>query len=290
MHAAYIAREGRYSGRARYQDLVSTGHGNMPTWAAHNPARFWEAADDWERVNGATYREIVIALPREFDPAQRVTLLQDFIAQEIGDRHAYQWAIHCPKAALEGGDQPHAHVMYSERVANDGMQREAELYFKRYNSKKPERGGCRKDSAGTLERLLATRERWASVQNAHLERLGHAARVDARSNADRGLTATPGRHLGPVSASRLRRGKSSRRALDLAEHQAAEREAQQLVASLRQEACVVERDLAALAAPVPSTSTAAMLARAQRQAEREANAAKTIKPKWSESNDFGSRP
>ena len=29
-HAAYIAREGSYSGRDRYEDLEATARGNMP--------------------------------------------------------------------------------------------------------------------------------------------------------------------------------------------------------------------------------------------------------------------
>ncbi len=119
----------------------------------------------------------------------------DFIRQEIGERHAHQWAIHNPGAALAGGEQPHAHLMYSERTV-DGIERGAEQYFKRYNGKHPELGGCRKDSAGTEERLLETRQRWAEVQNAHLQQHGHAARVDHRSLADQGIDRAPEQHLG----------------------------------------------------------------------------------------------
>ena len=194
-HAAYIAREGRYAERAGYEDLEATGHGNLPAWAEDEPALFWAAADRHERANGATYREIEIALPRELNPAQRQDLVLDFIWQEIGDRHAHQWAIHNPPAALAGGEQPHAHLMYSERTA-DGVERDPAQYFKRYNARHPELGGCRKDSAGTEERLLETRQRWAEVQNAHLQRYGHAARVDHRSLADRGIDRAPEQHLG----------------------------------------------------------------------------------------------
>lgn len=200
-HSDYIAREGKYSkeNARRYEDLDSTGHGNMPAWAEHNPAHFWQAADEHERANGAVYREIEIALPRELTPEQNRALVADFIAQELGERHAYQWAIHRPKAALEGKEQPHAHIMYSERT-RDGIDRDPAQYFKRYNNKHPERGGCRKDSAGTEERLQATRERWANVQNAHLERHGHAARVDHRSLKDQGIDREPEKHLGPKLA------------------------------------------------------------------------------------------
>ena len=194
-HAAYIAREGRYAERAGYEDLEATGHGNLPSWAESEPARFWSAADRHERANGATYREIEIALPRELNPAQRQALVLDFIQQEIGERHAHQWAIHNPGAALASGEQPHAHLMYSERTL-DGIERDPEQYFKRYNGKHPELGGCRKDSAGTEERLLETRQRWAEVQNAHLQQHGHAARVDHRSLADQGIDRAPEQHLG----------------------------------------------------------------------------------------------
>ena len=195
-HSDYIAREGKYSGESsRYEDLEASGHGNMPKWAEHNPAHFWAAADEHERVNGATYREIEVALPRELTPEQRRELVQEFIKQELGDKHANQWAIHCPKAALEGGEQPHAHIMYSERT-RDSIERDPEQYFKRYNGKSPERGGCRKDSAGTEERLQATREAWATIQNAHLARHGHAARVDHRSLVAQGIEREPEKHLG----------------------------------------------------------------------------------------------
>ena len=71
-HAQYIAREGKYSGYEQYEDLQATGRGNMPSWAEHNPSHFWAAADQFERVNGATYREIEVSLPRELTPDQRV--------------------------------------------------------------------------------------------------------------------------------------------------------------------------------------------------------------------------
>lgn len=229
-HAAYITRDGKYSGRERYEDLESTGHGNMPAWAAHNPAHLWSAADEHERKNGATYREIEVALPRELNPEQRRELVEDFIQRELGDRHAYQWAIHTTKAALEGGEQPHAHIMYSERTL-DGIDRDPEQFFKRYNAKNPARGGCRKDSAGTEERLLATRERWAGIQNEHLARHGHAVTVDHRSLADQGIDRAPERHFGGRGVRKLNEADISA----LLERRAAEGElarAQQQVSSL----------------------------------------------------------
>lgn len=200
-HADYIAREGKYSERERYEDLEAKGYGNMPAWAEHNTAEFWQAADDNERANGSAYREIEVAIPRELTPPQRLELVRDFVAQELGEKHAYQFAIHTPKAALEKGEQPHAHIMYSERM-RDGIERDPEQYFKRHNAKNPEKGGNKKSSGGKLENerreeLKQLRERWADIQNKHLEKNGHNERVTHLSLNDQGITErTPEKHLG----------------------------------------------------------------------------------------------
>lgn len=201
-HAAYISRLGKYASRLELEHLEKVESGNMPAWAEHSPEIFWQAADEHERANGAVYREIEVALPRELTADQRAELVHDFVRQEVGKDHAYTWAIHTPKAKLEGGEQPHAHIMYSERV-QDGIERDPAQYFKRYNAKNPEKGGCRKDSAGTEERLLATRQRWEIVQNKHLEMHQLDARVDHRSLKAQGLTHAPEKHLGPVQAKRM---------------------------------------------------------------------------------------
>lgn len=199
-HAAYISREGKYSGRERYEDLEATGHGNMPKWAEHAPANFWTAADEYERTNGSAYREIEVALPRELTPDERRSLVEDFVRGELGEQHVYQWAIHTPKAALEKGEQPHAHIMYSERRL-DGIERDPDQFFKRYNAKNPEKGGAQKASGGKArgelkQELLELRERWADVQNIHLQLNGHDVRVDHRSLKDQGIDRLPEKHLG----------------------------------------------------------------------------------------------
>ena len=201
-HAAYIAREGQYANRLeRGEKLEATEAGNMPAWAQSNPLAFWQAADAYERKNGTTYREMEIALPRELSAAQRIELVREFVRQEIGDRHAYQWAIHVPTAA-DGGEQPHVHLMFSERQ-RDGIERDPDQYFRRYNAKAPEKGGARKGygpSAGqTLTKaeraaeLKELRGRWEAMCNAHLERAGVEQRIDMRSHAERGTGLEPER-------------------------------------------------------------------------------------------------
>jgi MobA/MobL family len=194
-HAAYIAREGQY---ARYlergEKLEAVETGNLPSWAQADTQAFWQAADAFERQNGTTYREMEIALPRELDAGERIALVRAFVAQEIGERHAYQWAIHTPLAA-DGKEQPHVHLMFSERQV-DGIERDPQQYFKRYNAKHPEQGGARKgyglhagqtlSRADRVEELKALRGRWEDMANLHLQQLGHSARIDLRSHIERG--------------------------------------------------------------------------------------------------------
>ncbi|PAA32610.1 hypothetical protein CJU79_23955 [Pseudomonas fragi] len=194
-HAAYIARLGQYEKRLeKGEKLEASEFGNMPKWAASNPLHLWEAADAYERKNGTTYREFEIALPREMNPAQRLELVRDFVGQEIGDRHPYQFAIHTPTAA-DGGEQPHAHVMFCERE-HDGIERDPEQFFKRYNSKNPGRGGAKKANTGKAPATRRTelkelRGRWENMCNEYLVRGGIAARIDMRSHAERGTGFAP---------------------------------------------------------------------------------------------------
>lgn len=199
-HAAYIARAGRYAHRLEQgEKLEAVEAGNLPAWAQHDSLLFWQAADAHERSNGTTYREMEIALPRELDASQRIALVRSFVVQEIGDKHAYQWAIHTPLAA-DGQAQPHLHLMFSERQV-DGIERDPEQYFKRYNARNPEKGGARKGygphAGHTLTRaeravdLKELRGRWQEMANKHLEQLGHSARIDMRSHAERGTGLVP---------------------------------------------------------------------------------------------------
>ena len=194
-HAQYIAREGKYEKEnGSLEKLEHTGHGNMPKWAEHDPNYFWQSADEHERKNGSTYREHVIALPRELDVNERHELIKDWIAQEIGDKYAYQYAIHNPPA-MDGKEQPHCHLMFSERT-RDSIDRDPDQYFKRYNSKNPEKGGAKKANTGLSHAdrkadLLAQRERWEQTCNKHLELAGSRKRISMKSLKEQGINRKP---------------------------------------------------------------------------------------------------
>ena len=213
-HAAYIAREGRFADEERYGAVEAQGVGNMPAWAREDPAAFWRAADAFERENGNTYREFELALPRELERDHQIALVQRFIESELGTAHAYQWALHADRAK-DGGEQPHVHVMFSDRI-QDGIERGPEQYFKRANRKALEKGGALKRSYGANKTEAAQtyrdiRARWGEVQNLALEAHGIQARVDHRSLAEQGIhEREPGVHQGPAVAGIAARGEVSR--------------------------------------------------------------------------------
>ena len=200
-HAQYISRFGRFS-VSRYGEVKARGHANLPDWAGEDPMTFWRASDAFERANGNAYREYEVALPRELSRAAQVILVCRFAAAEFGVTRPYQWVIYAPLGG-DGEECPQARLLYSDRQL-DGIKRTPEQFFKRYDPKKPERGGCKKATYGANKIEAARvyekiRERWATLQNQALERAGVAARVDHRSLVAQGiLDREPGVHRGRI--------------------------------------------------------------------------------------------
>lgn len=181
-HFEYVIRANSYSHK---KDLILTGHGNMPYWA-DIPDVFWAAADKYERVNGRTYTEIEFSLPRELSDSQNAELIKKFIHDVLGEKHAYTWAFHKPVAA-DGEDQPHAHLMFSERLV-DGINRDAKQYFKRHNPRDPHLGGAKKDRyMNSRAFIYNVREQWTNTCNDYLEQQGLGIRIDHRSYEERDI-------------------------------------------------------------------------------------------------------
>ena len=193
------ARRARYITRAETvaEDLVMIGSGNMPENV--DPMDYWSEADECERENGVTFRDYTIALPREVPMHENVRLASR-LSERLAGKKPYSFAVHCPRAALEGGPQPHVHAMVSPRIP-DGVVRPLDQVFRRYNSDCPALGGCRKEPAPSSKselrkQMIAERQLCADEINRTLESCGLDARVGHRSNKDRGITDAPGRHLG----------------------------------------------------------------------------------------------
>jgi len=195
-HSIYIGREGSNSTR---EDLIHIGYGNLPDWAQGNPGYFWRMADKHERANGAAYREHEIALPNELTKEQLIELAERLVRNLVGGK-PYQYAIHASEGSIGNIQNPHIHLMYSDRVP-DGIDRAPDQMFSRFNAKAPETGGCRKDSGGKAplqlrQEVTATRKLAADTQNHMLAEYGYEGRVDHRSLRERGLERRAERHLG----------------------------------------------------------------------------------------------
>lgn len=206
-HADYVQRAGSYKNYRGGEDLVHTEAANMPSWAERDPSEFFRQSDLHERKNGSVYREFEIAIPREFSNLQRIEFVREFVTQEIGNKHPIVWALHNPTATISGGEQPHAHIMFSERTL-DEIERAPEQFFRRANKATPENGGCLKSNvfSGGLKSeerrtaIVGLRERFANLQNKHLEKHGHDTRVSHLSLTAQGIKRQPEKHLGPIAS------------------------------------------------------------------------------------------
>jgi Ti-type conjugative transfer relaxase TraA len=174
-HYAYINRDGKY----KRADIEKIESGNLPTWAK-DAKHFWKSADKNERMNGRVYTELEISLPRELTQEQREELVSQFVEKTLGKNFTYSYAIHNP-LARDGEQNPHVHLMFSERKL-DGIDRDEAQHFKRYNSKNPELGGAGKDRYFNARNFVSeVRISWANTANDYMESIGLDSRIDHRS-------------------------------------------------------------------------------------------------------------
>jgi MobA/MobL family len=201
-HFLYIAREGRYA--KDKQDLMYVEHKNYPPFGL-DPIVFWEGADLYEGENRRLYTEFEIALPRELTTEQHIELVREFAEQQLGKRHPYTLVIHCPKA-LDGGDNPHAHVMFSERQL-DGIERPQEQFFKRANTKEPRKGGAKKNGDwNRQDKISELCCAWEQLCNYELQAEGQQVQIDMRSLKAQGIERTPEPKLGATATAMLKNG------------------------------------------------------------------------------------
>jgi hypothetical protein len=146
----YITRNAQYENhkdKDHDEKVEFVKSGNMPSFCVNRPNQFWEAAELHERKNGRTSTSLVIALPKELSEKQRIELTEKIIKHLCEEYNfPYTAAIHNHKSAIAGQDQPHLHLMYSERSV-DEHDRTAKQFFSRYNDKSPAEGGARKVTA-----------------------------------------------------------------------------------------------------------------------------------------------
>lgn len=142
----YIAREKSFSSKKIRQELVASEDFNLPSWAG-NSREFFEAADKFERNNGVVFRQLIIALPCELSHEENILVAKNIVQKIIGNDKAGTWAIHSKPAFTTNDENIHMHLMFSDRIQDPAIKEKSkELYFRRYNSKNPEKGGYQKDT------------------------------------------------------------------------------------------------------------------------------------------------
>ena len=124
----------------------------MPAWVDNHPDQFWYAADQYTSVTRRTSSHITIALPKELDKNRRIELSEMLMHEFCGQyKMPCTIAIHNHVAALDGqSEQPHLHLLFSEKSMLDNIQRLPEQFFKQYRQKNPEKGGALKITADVL--------------------------------------------------------------------------------------------------------------------------------------------
>lgn len=190
-HCDYILRVGSYANGTKKEELVYSQFGNLPSWAA-SPSEFFERADLYERKNGNIYTEFEIALPNELSLEENIKLVQHFVEENVGNNKVYCFAIHEKNAALdEKNRQPHAHIMFCERVIENKQNIKPDYqFFKKYNVKNPEWGGYKKDDRFTKslavgsQNTLKVRKSLEKIINETYEKNGLDIRVSCKSLKD----------------------------------------------------------------------------------------------------------
>ena len=153
------------------------------SWALDR-ANLWNSVEAAEtRSNARVAREFLVALPAELTRDQQLELTRGF-SRELADRHGFgvDFAVHAPR------DDPrnfHAHLLATTREINSsGFGAKTALEVR--DSERAERG-----LEPFFREVTYTRERWAVLTNAALERANVAARVDHRSLSEQGIQREP---------------------------------------------------------------------------------------------------
>lgn len=171
----YLTRTAHFAAHKDQEELELSLSGNLPDWAQNAPEQFWAAADRFEIERGRTSAVITVALPKELSRSQRAelvhSLIQGFTAEH---QFPYTAAVHQHPSALTGEEQPHLHLMYSERSLSDGIARPKEQFFKQYRPKHPAAGGAPKMTANALgqgkHQIRVFRQQAEDLINAALKR------------------------------------------------------------------------------------------------------------------------
>jgi len=139
----------------------------------------WNAVEISEKRKDAQLaREIIFALPREFDLSEHIEVTRQYVKENfVANGMIADFAIHDT-----GEGNPHAHIMLTTRNVS------------------PEGFGLKNTDWNKKENLLSWRKAWTHIINSTLENKGIAERIDHRSYKEQGIDQEPTIHLGHKAA------------------------------------------------------------------------------------------
>ena len=174
---SYNMGMGKYS--YKENEIVESFH-NIPEWAK-SPYDFWEKYSQEDRVN-SSYKKIELSLQEELSFEENKKMLYEFIKKNVGDNYYYSVVIHDKESNEKGIQNTHAHIMICKRL-EDGIKRNPEKFFKRYNSNSPEKGGALTDNKywGKKQTLINFREDWENIINKYFEKNNIKKKVSSKS-------------------------------------------------------------------------------------------------------------
>ncbi|KKZ84692.1 conjugal transfer protein A (plasmid) [Rhizobium phaseoli Ch24-10] len=172
---------------------------------------FWNAVDAFEtRADAQLARELIIALPEELTRAENITLVREFVRDNLTSKGMIaDWVYH------DKDGNPHIHLMTTLRPLTEegfGAKKVPVLGEdgKPLRVVTPDRPNGKivyKVWAGDKETMKAWKIAWAETANRHLALAGHDIRLDGRSYAEQGLDGIAQKHLGPEKAALARKGR-----------------------------------------------------------------------------------
>lgn len=157
---------------SKYDDFLFGQNVNMPDFASEDPKLFWESCENYERANANTFRTIDFSLPTELSDEENIELAARFAEELFGDKFVYSMAVHSKPSSAQSIQNIHCHIMFSERKL-DGIERDPKEFFKRFNRKNPQLGGCEKTDEWTAySKLYYIRQTWERIANEKLQEKG----------------------------------------------------------------------------------------------------------------------
>lgn len=148
-HLNYINRDGKFKNIDKNNNEKQINEciykeNFLPAWAEGSAKKFWSSAEKYERANACVYKELEFNLVNELPLKENLKIINNLLKIEPMNKFYYSLVVHDKqKSAITGIRNLHCHLMFCERE-NDGIERDAKTFFKRYNTKNPASGGAKK--------------------------------------------------------------------------------------------------------------------------------------------------